>query len=630
MAVSSPPRGVTRFGVFQLDAHSRELRKNGIRIKLQQQPLQILSLLLERPGEVVTREQLRERLWPGDVYVDFDRGLNKAIGKLRDALGDSADSPHFIETLPKIGYRFVAPVAPAISADSSGDTGASASESPASKAENRRKWLVATVLAGLLGSAVMVALLLGFSPSRVPNRLWRAGNHPVHAIAVLPLTNLSGDPTQEYFVDGMTDELITSLARLGDVQVISRTSVMQYKNAKKPLPQIGRELNVDAIIEGSVSRSGPHVRITAQLVDAVTDQHIWAQTYERDLGDVLMLQDEAARDIAQEVHVRIRSNPGDHPSRVRPVNPEAYEAYLKGRYFWQKHTDEDFKRAIGYFEQAIQADPGYAAAYAGLADVYQDQVLFAEAAREVEIPKARAAVQKALELDDNLSEAHDALAGILEQDWDWKGAEREHIRALELNPNNANAHLFYANHLAARGRFDQAVAEFQLTQRLDPLSPFAQAVGGWIFYDARQDDRAIAQFRKALEIDPTFGMAHQGLYRAYSREGKKDEAIRELFYGEDDSTTRAELDEAYRTSGITGLLRESLKLNRQSRMPMGPLELASLHARLGENAEAIGYLQQCVKSRSPGLMFLKVGPDWDNLRSDPRFQEIVRSVGLPE
>lgn len=431
-------------------------------------------------------------------------------------------------------------------------------------------------------------------------------------------------------MDGMTDELITSLARLGDVQVISRTSIMQYKNAKKPLPQIGRELNVDAIVEGSVSRSGQHVRITAQLVDAVTDQHIWAQTYERELGDVLLLQDEAARDIAQEVHVRIRSNPGGQPSHVRPVNPEAYEAYLKGRYFWQKHTDEDLKRAIGYFDRAIQADPGYAVAYAGLADAYQDQVAFAGAPLEVTIAKARAAVQKSLELDENLSEAHDSQSGILWQDWDWKGAEREHIRAIELNPNNANAHLFYANYLLITGRSDQAIAESQLAGRLDPLSPFVQAGGGWIFYDARQYAPAIAQFRKALEIDPNFLIARLGLYDTYSQEGKYDEAIREFLQVEDDPTIREELDKAYRTGGITGFFRESLKLNRMGWIPISPEELARIHARLGENDEAIRYLRQCVKSRTVWLMFVKVDPDWDNLRSDPRFQEIVRSVGLPE
>ena len=630
MGVSSPARGVIHFGVFELDAHSGELRKNGIRIKLQQQPLQVLSLLLDRPGEVVTREELRERLWPQDVYVDFDRGLNKAMGKLRDALGDSADSPHFIETLPKVGYRFVAPVAPATSADSVTNSGASTPESAAPRVKGRHKWLTATVLIGLLASAVLAAFLAGFGPSRVRNRLRGTGDRPVRAIAVLPLSNLSGDPAQEYFVDGMTDELITSLARLGDVQVISRTSVMQYKNAKKPLPQIGRELNVEAIIEGSVSRSGERVRITAQLVDAATDQHIWAQTYERELGDVLLLQDEAARDIAQEVHVRIRSNAGDQPSRVRPVNPEAYEAYLRGRYFWQKETDEDLKRAIGYFEHAIQSDPGYAVAYAGLADVYQDQVVFAGASREVTVPKAKAAIQKALELDENLSEAHESLAGILEMDWKWKEVEREHLRAVELNPNNANAHAFYGSYLATRGRFDQAIVQIQLAERLDPLSPFVQAFDGWTFLYARQYDRAVERFRKALEIDPNFWMAHQGLYEAYRQEGKNDEAIREVLYGLNDSNTRAELDKAYRTGGMTGFLREILRLNRPGRRPMEPQELASIYARLGENDKAIGYLQQLVQSRSPWLPYSLIDPDCDSLRSDPRFQDIVRIVDQRE
>ena len=636
MAVSSPLTGVTRFGVFELDSCSGELRKGGVRIKLQQQPLQVLSALLERPGEVVTREELRERLWPEDVYVDFERGLNKAIGKLRDALGDMAESPQFIETLPKIGYRFIASVAPVPSADSADETGERGASAPAlSQSESGRRWFVGSALAGLVGSAALLALLLGFNVSRVRSWLRLPNHRPVRALAVLPLNNLSGDPAQEYFADGMTDELITSLAQLGDLQVISRTSIMQYKNAKKPLPQIGRELNVDAIVEGSVVRSGQHVRITAQLVDATTDQHIWAQTYERELGDVLKLQDEAARDIAQEIHTQIR-NTGAAPSgRVRPVNPEAYEAYLKGRYFWQKDTPDGFRRAIGYYEQAIQTDPNYAVAYAGLADVYQDEAFFGVAPGPVVIPKAKAAVQKALELDNNLSEAHDSLAGILEMDWNWKGAEREHLRALELNPNNANAHLGYALSLVqAYGRFDQALAETQIALRLDPISAFTRTYCGWVFFWAGRHEQAIEQYRKALEIDPDFGVAHQGLYEAYFYAKRYDEAIKEFNEGGKhdgmNASTIAALDKAYRTGGMPGFLRESLKLQSQGRVKLPPMELASIHARLGDKKEAIELLQQSVKLRDPSLGLLKVGPEWSDLRSDPRFQDVVRAVGLPE
>ncbi len=638
MAVSSLPRGVTRFGVFELDVHSGELRKNGARIRLQQQPLQVLALLLERPGEVVTREELRERLWPGDVYVDFDRGLNKAIGKLRDALGDLADSPQFIETLPKIGYRFLAPVGTAISADSLGDTGASlASESPAGKVESRRKWLVATVLAGLLGSAVLVVLLLGFSPSRVRNRMRGAGNRPVHAIAVLPLVNLSSDPAQEYFADGMTDALIAGLSQIKAVRVISRTSIMHYKGTSETLPQIGQELGVDEIVEASVMRSGNRVRITVQLIEAREDRHLWARIYERDITDVLALQSELVQAISSEIKVQLTPQENERLKATRRVNPEAYEAYLKARFYWNKRTGQDITKGIEYFQHAIEIDPDYAHAYVGLADSYVLLAEIGDARPREAIAKARAAAAKAIEIDTLLAEAHAPLAFISAfYDYDWAGAEREFKRAVELNPGDATAHQWYAHCLSFLGRHDEATAEIERARSLDPLSlPINTSVGTMLLY-SRHYDSAIEQYRKALEMDPNFIQARDYLGNAYLQKGMYEQAIAEFQKAVDLSGGQvrcmAGLGRAYAAAGRRDQARnviEQLK-KRSQRSYVSRYELALIHTGLGEKEQAFALLEQAYEEHDRRLVELGVGPQVDPLRSDPRFQDLLRRIHLSQ
>lgn len=435
-----------RSAQFELDLRTREIYKEGKRIKLQEQPCQVLALLVEHPGELVTREELRKRLWPNDTFVDFDHGVNLAINRLRDALGDSAENPRFIETLPRRGYRFIAPVnAPKASRD--GEPSAQATSSPAGSAGSgsitwRRALLPALLALSLV--AVFFALI----------RHWR-GRSPennIRSLAVLPLENLSGDPNQEYFVDGMTDALTTNLAKIKSLRVISRTSAMKYKNSRTPLAEIARSLHVDAVVEGSVVRSGDKLRITAQLIDARTDRHLWAEDYDRDLRDVVAVQGEVARRIAQEIKTTLTPEEKAQLASQRQVNPEAYEAYLKGRYFWNKRTEAGIKKAITHFQQSIAKDPNSPLAYDGLADCWHSAGWYGYLSPQETFPKTRAAAMKALELDATLGEAYASLAMVsMNYDWDWSAAEREFRKAIELNPNYANAHHWYADYLSAVG-----------------------------------------------------------------------------------------------------------------------------------------------------------------------------------
>src|SRR3989454_5213563 len=485
---------VVRFGAYEVSLQSGEVRKAGLRIRVQQQPMKLLEILLERPGEVVTREELRSRVWADESFGDFDQAVNIAIAKLRSALGDSADNPRFIETLPKRGYRFIADVSvvdadarPKRSEFAAGDLPAT---EPGDKlqgaglavAPKRRLWpalRVIVALALVLGLPIL-AVWLFRSRGRAPTG--------IRSLAVLPLDNLSGDASQNYFADGMTDELITDLAQISALRVISRTSVMVYKGARKPLPQIARELNVDAVVEGTVLRSGEQVRITAQLIQAPADRHLWAESYEGDLHDTLALQKKVARAIVEQIRIKLTPQEDAVLENVKVVNPEAYENYLKGRYFWNKRTADGLKKATYYFNQAIESDPNYSLPYSGLADIYQLS----------DHPQlAREEVQKALDLDDQLAEAHNSLARLLYLfNGDWDGADREFRRALQLNHNYAPAHHWYSMYLAVEGRKEQALAEAQKASELDPLSPVVGANLAKIIQEAGQNDKAIEPNQK--------------------------------------------------------------------------------------------------------------------------------------
>jgi TolB-like protein/DNA-binding winged helix-turn-helix (wHTH) protein/Flp pilus assembly protein TadD len=450
-----------RFRDYQLDPDGFELRRAGHRLRLERKPMELLILLAEKQGQLVKREEIIERIWGKDFFFDAENGINNAIRKIRSALNDDPEQPRFVETSVGKGYRFIAPVEHALEAASLQPGSATAPRERPKALLRKRAWVPALAVAALIAAA------FGFNVAGFRNRVFSRRMPPIHSRAVLPLENLSGDVNQEYFADGMTDALITVLAQSGDLRVISRTSAIQYKGARKPLPQIARELDVDAVVVGTVSRSGNRVRITAQLLAARTDRHLWARSYERELTDILGLQDDVARDIAQEIRVTISPQSRARLDRSHPVDPEAYENYLKGRYYWNKASDPDVRTSQEYFQKAVEKDPGYAQAWVGLAFAYNMMDDYSH---------GQEAARKALALDGSNGEAHAAFAVITWfKDWNWTTAQQEFQRALELDPNNANAHHTYGLYLSALGRQEEARAQMQRTLELDPLAPFANA-----------------------------------------------------------------------------------------------------------------------------------------------------------
>ena len=632
-------RGRLRFGAFELDLRAGELRKHGLRIRLQEQPLQVLAMLLEHPSEVVTREELQKRLWPADTFVDFDHGLNKAISKIREALGDSAESPRYVETVARRGYRFLAevktadtppatnqepslPPAPARVRENSDAAADIATPRPIVRSVAR----IASVLAILLAISFFAAWKL---------HSWKRPSPIVRSLAVLPLESLSSDASQDYFADGMTDELISDLGQIRALRVISRTSVMAYKHARKPLPQIARELNVDAVVEGTVLRSGDQVRITAQLIEASSDEHLWSQSYEGELRDTLALQNQVARTIADQIRINLNAQEQAALKNVRVVNPEAYESYLKGRYFWNRRTADGLKVALAYFNQAIDEDPKYAEPYSGLADTYAllgDWQYAAMTAKEA-LPKAKAAAIKALELDSALGEAHNSLAFCLDGfDWDFDSAGKEFQRAIELNPGYATAHHWYAWHLTLLGRYDEAIVEMRKAENLDPLSIIINADLAELLVLAHSYDESILQSRKTIQMDPNFALAHNQLGQAYLQKQMDNEAIGELQKGVQLSagspTCIANLARAYAASGKRS---EAVKLltdlrKRSNASYSHASEIAVIYTALGDNNQAMTWLEKGYEERfNPGVL---LRPGFDPLRSDPRFQNLLRRIGF--
>ena len=618
-----------RFAQFELDLRTGELYKEGKRIKLQEQPCHVLALLVEHRGDLVTREELRKTLWPNDTFVDFDHGVNLAINKLRDALGDSVEKPRFIETLTRRGYRFIAPVStPKTLRDS--EPQARVTSFPAGLAGPGSSTWWRVLLSALLALSFLVVLVFF-----VTYRRGRSAENNIHSLAVLPLENLSGDPNQEYFVDGMTDELTTHLAKIKSLRVISRTSAMQYKNVRKPLADIARALHVDSVVEGSVVRSGDKLRITVQLVDARTDRHIWAEDYNRDLRDVVAVQGDVARRIAEEIRITLTPEQRAELTSRHQINPEAYEAYLRGRYFWNRRTEEGMKKAIEYFEQSMDKDPNSPLAYDGLADCWLSLGWYGYLPPKETFPQAKAAAMKAMELDASLAEAHTSLAfASMNYDWDWSAAEREFQKAIELNPNYANAHHWYADYLSAVGRHQEAITESKRALELDPVSPIINAWLGWRYFFARQYDLAIEQYLKTLEMDPTFVPAHLVLGQGYEQKSMPEKAIDELqeavSLSGGSSLYVSSLAHAYATAGRRAeaerLLRQMNERARHNYVPS--FHIAIIHAGLGQRDQALVWLEKGYQERSAWMVWLKVDPRFDVLRSDPRFQDLLRRVGL--
>jgi TolB-like protein/DNA-binding winged helix-turn-helix (wHTH) protein/Flp pilus assembly protein TadD len=640
------PTSVVRFGTYEVSLQSGEVRKAGLRIRVQQQPLKLLEILLERPGEVVTREELRSRVWSDESFGDFDQAVNIAIGKLRNALGDSAENPRFIETLPKRGYRFIADVS-VVDADArpkrpesaAGDLpaqerktepGPKVQDAGLAVAPQRRLRLALRLIiaSALVVSLPIIVVVLFRSRGRAPTG--------IRSLAVLPLENLSADASQNYFADGMTDKLITDLAQISALRVISRTSVMVYKGARKPLPQIARELNVDAVVEGTVLRSGDQVRITAQLIEASTDKHLWSQSYEGELRDSLALQNTVARAIAEQIRINLTPREQAALKNVKVVNPQAYESFLKGRYFWNKRTADGLKVALAYFNQAIEEDPKYAEAYSGLADTYAllGDWQYAVMTPKEAFPKAKAAAIKALELDNTLGEAHNSLAFVLDGfDWDFDSAGKEFRRAIELNPGYATAHHWYAWHLSLLGRYDEAIPEMRKALNLDPLSLIINADLAELLVLAHSYDESIQQSRKTIEMDPNFALAHNQLAQAYLQEHMYDEAVAELQKAVQLSggspTSIANLARAYVVSGKRS---EALDLLRELKKRSTPdyssaAEIAMIYASLGDTDQAMNWLEKGYDERfNPGVL---LRPGFDPLRNDSRFHTLVHRIGLP-
>jgi TolB-like protein/DNA-binding winged helix-turn-helix (wHTH) protein/Tfp pilus assembly protein PilF len=634
-------RGRLRFGVFELDLRAGELRKHGLRVRLQEQPFQVLAMLLDHPGEVVTREELQKRLWPADTFVDFDHGLNKAINKIREALGDSAESPRFVETVSRRGYRFLAEVklADAVPPTNAGlatppppaETG---DRPPVAGKLSRTKPLLPSPAWRIVSVFALFLLIVSVA-------MWKfhSSNRPapvIRSLAVLPLESLSNDASQDYFADGMTDELIADLGQISALRVISRTSAMVYKHARKPLPQIARELNVDAVVEGTVLRSGDRVRITAQLIEATSDKHLWSQSYEGELRDTLALQSQVARAIAEQIRISINPQEQAALKNVKVVNPQAYESYLRGRFFWNKRTADGLKVALAYFNQAIDEDPNYAQAYSGLADTYAllGDWQYAVMTPKQALPKAKAAAIKALELDSALGEAHNSLAFCLDGfDWDFDAAGKEFRRAIELNPGYATAHHWYAWHLSLLGRYDEAIAEMKKAENLDPLSLIINADLAELLVLAHLPDESIEQSRKTIEMDSNFALAHNQLAQACLQKHLNDEAVAELQKALQLSggspTVMANLARAYVASGKRNEALEllnDLKKRSNSTYSHGS-EIAVIYAALGDSDQAMNWLEKGYQERfNPGVL---LRPGFDPLRSDPRFQALVRRIGLP-
>jgi TolB-like protein/DNA-binding winged helix-turn-helix (wHTH) protein/Tfp pilus assembly protein PilF len=650
---------VVRFGTFEVSLQSGEVRKAGVRIRVQQQPLKLLEVLLEHPGHVVTREELRSRVWPNESFGDFDQAVNIAIAKLRSALGDSAENPRYIETLPKRGYRFIADVSfvdadgrirrpESSSADSAGaepghqlpGNGLAVPHATEAAPQFQSGGLAVAPQRRLRPTRrVVMALGLVLGLGILSVLFFRSRGHAptaIRSLAVLPLENLSGESSQNYFSDGMTDELITDLAQISALRVISRTSVMVYKGARKPLPQIARELHVDAVVEGTVLRAGDQVRITAQLIDASTDKHLWSHSYEGELRDTLALQDRVARAIAEEIKISLTPREQAALKSAAVVNPQAYESYLKGRYFWSKRTAEGLKVALAYFNQAIEEDPNYAQAYSGLADTYAllgDWQYAAMTPKEA-YPKAKAAALKAVTLDNALGEAHNSLAFLLDGfDWDLDSGGKEFRRAIELNPGYATGHHWYAWHLALLGRYDEAIAEMKKAESVDPLSLIINADLAELLVLAHSYDEAIGQSRKTIEMDPNFAMAHDQLAEAYLQKHMYAEAIPELQKAVQLSSGSpmciANLARAYAFSGQRDEATALLSDLKTSSTPgfSHASEVAAIYASLGDKDQAMNWLEKGYAERfNPGVL---IRPRFDPLRSDPRFQRLVQRVGLP-
>ncbi|MGH9794064.1 MAG: winged helix-turn-helix domain-containing protein [Candidatus Acidiferrales bacterium] len=641
-----------RFGDFEADLRSGELHKHGIRLKLQDQPFRVLALLLERPGDLVTREELRQKLWPVETFVDFDTGLNNAVKKLRDVLSDSAEEPRYIETLPRRGYRFIARVEngaqpAALASDPSELRLTSRAEELLSKETRTMQPALARTATArrraiVIGFSAITAIVLpvfGLNLGGWRDRLLgRPMAGEITAIVVLPLENLMGDPEQQYFVDGMTEELTTELAKISALRVLSLYSAKAAKDSKKPLPEIARLLDVDAVLEGAVVRSGDRVRITVRVIHLSKERILLSKDYERDRSEISTLQSEIVLAVASEIRVNLLGREQAHFAQVRPVDLRAYDAVLMGRFLQAKMTTVDMRKALDYFQHALEIDPSYQSADIGIVDAYTIGGGWSLGVSLQEgVAKMKEAARKAWEIDNTTAEAHYARAKVKYYEWDLPGAEKEFLRALELKPSDAQVRRHYGHYLMAVRRHADSIREMQHALALDPLSPLLTTEVGWTYVFARRYPEAIQQGLKALEMEKDYRYARILLAAVYRHQGMMEEALR---FGwpsaphPPDANRRAK--EIYEREGAQATLRWYVR-EREQRITSGEPHparvlniLASLYAELGDKERAFTWLEKAYQEQDPWLPMDLAAPRFDPLRSDPRFQDLLRRIGLPQ
>ena len=625
MATQSVSPALVRFGDYELDLRTAELRRHGVLVKLQPQPAKVLVTLVSRAGEVVSRQDLVEQVWGSQTFVDFEQGLNFAIRQIRSVLEDDAEHPRYLETLPKRGYRFTAPVSE-VTAPTEVQSPATPTPLPRTHKLGSRYILV---FPGIAALAVTITLAIGWEP--LHKRFWSTSNkHPIESLAVLPLHNLSQDPEQEYFSEGMTDELITDLAKIARLRVISHTSVNRYKETKRPLPEIAQELGVDAVIEGTVLRSGDRVRITAQLIDARTDRHLWAESYERSVKDIFALQGEVAKQIATQVGINLTTGEQARLANIPAVDPAAHEAYLKGNFYWNQLNCTGYKKALEYFQQAVAKDPSFAPAYSGMADSYfnlADERCWPE---DDAFAKSKAAALKALELDPGSADAHAQLGELaFYREWDWAKAEKEFTEAIELDPNDAGIHASYAIYLVSMSKQEQGLSEMRKAHELDPVSEATNMMFTYVFYLAHEYDQAIDQAKKTLELHPGSAATYYWLGQCYEKKGLSEEAIAaylKAMSGLPDEAAR--LRTAYQRHGLPAFWEEDLQWRKRENKPLDPVVEAMTYSHTGDKDKALERLNLAYQQHSDGLQFLKVEPVYDGVRDDPRFKDLVARLQL--
>jgi TolB-like protein/DNA-binding winged helix-turn-helix (wHTH) protein len=633
---------IVRFGVFEADLEARQLHKAGIRVKVQQQPFQILALLLRRPGTVVTREELRAKLWPADTFVDFEHSLNSAIKKLRDVLGDDANNPRFIETLPRLGYRFITPSLPvpadveskskSTSAETENqvDTESSAKHpSPLQPVprvwSHRRFWI---------GAGLAIVLAIAALSWRMGRQSTTPSAARIESLAVLPLENISGDPAQDYLAAGVTDELITSLGRVESLRVISRTSVMQFKGVHKPVTEIARQLNVDAIVEGTVSRSGDQIRIAAQLIQPGLERHLWARSYQREARDVLGLQNEIAYSIAKQIQKTLRPDETKPIEMQREISLDAYEAYWQGEVLLDKLTPQSVQQAADYFEKAIDKSPEFVAAYDKLSGSYGILGNMGVLTKKEAQSRTRALIEKGLQIDPQCGSLH-AQKGwdAMDNELDLVTAGEEFKKAVELGPNGVEGHEGLGEYYAAVGKFDESILEMRRAQELDPLAFILNEDVCRMLFLARRYEEALAQCNTNLDMDPS-QRARWLIAAIYAAKGMDKEAVSTFLQAFEKAGVSSHRMAALRSGaakgGLKGLWQEVLRTNNPEvdSEKHEYFDIATSYAYAGDRDKAITWLERAFEARSFGIAYVRSDPTFDAFRSDVRFQNLLERIPI--